>query len=118
MIVLDSARQLESCRRSEIAALEDDSLGQQHAGMNLGPADGILDRRALHLETVTALDARVDAVELEIVLGRERPVDLRPGPAEHSPGTANLPADQLLDRRALRGIRALVDEDGAFAVAF
>lgn len=64
MIVLDSAGQAESSRRSEVASLQDDSLGQQHAGVNFRTRHWIPDRAALHLESIAAFDPCVDAEDL------------------------------------------------------
>src|SRR3990170_3463423 len=117
MIVLDSAAEAEMSRHAEIASLEDDSLRQQDAGMRLRPRHGIFYRPALDFQMLATFDACFDSVEGQVESDDVRPVDLWPGPAEHAPRPADLSADQGLDRLALRGIGALVDQDDTLAVA-
>ena len=67
MIVLDAARDAEARRRAEICALDDDALREDDAGMRFGARDGIADRTAVDLDELAASQARVDAVERELV---------------------------------------------------
>src|SRR4051812_22787175 len=85
--------------------------------MHFGTRNGITDRAALDLDKVTALEARVHAIEREFVRDRIRTVDLRPRPPQHAPRSTDRAADERFDRRALAGIRALIDEDERLAVA-
>jgi hypothetical protein len=117
MIVLDAVGHPEAGGRTEIAVLEDDSLREADAGMRFGARDWIPDRAAVDVDVLTASHPRPDAIEREIVRDGVRPVHLRPRPAEDCPGPPDFPVEKCFNRRALRGICALVDEDKGLAVA-
>src|SRR5437867_1833274 len=117
MVVFDAVRDAEAGRRAEIAALEDNALRENDARIRLGAGDGIPDRAAFDLDVLAALHARLDAVEREIVGRGGRSMHLRPGPAHHRPRSSHLAPEKHLDRRALGGSCALIDQNDGLAVA-
>src|SRR2546423_10105689 len=78
VIVLDPIRDSKASRRAEIAALDDDALGEDDARMRFGARDRIADRATLDHHLLTASEARLDAIEHEIVRDGIRPVDRWP----------------------------------------
>ena len=116
MIVLDAARDPEAGRRAEIAALEDDALRKRDAGIRFGAGDRIPNRAAFHLDVLTALDARLDAIEGEIVRGGVGAMHLRPRPAEDRPRPPDLASEKHFNRRALRSLCALIQSANTTAM--
>src|ERR1700694_4719790 len=106
MIVLDAVRDPEACRRAEIAALEDNSLRENDAGIRFGARYRIPDWAAFDLDVLAAFDARLDAIEDEIVRGGVGAMPLRPRPAEDRPRPPDLASEKRFNRRALRSICA------------
>src|SRR5207249_8144289 len=102
---------------AELASLENDALREDDAWMRFGARDRIPDRPAFHLDVVTALEARLHAIKRESVRGGVGTVHLRPRPAEDFPWAAHFASEQDFNRRALRSIRAVIDQDQRFAVA-
>src|SRR5688572_29349225 len=117
MIVLDAAGDPETSRRAEIAALEDNALREDDTGMRFGARDRIPDRAAFDLDVLAAPHACLDAIEGEVVRNGVGPVHLRPRPAEDLPRPPDLSSEERFNRPALRGIRALIDQDQRLAVA-
>ena len=118
MIVLYAVGDPEKSARAEIAALEDDPFRKNDAGMRFGTGYGISDGPTLDFEVLAASDARIDAIERQCVRDSVRPVHLWPGPAQNAPWPADFASDKSLNRLALRGIRALVDQNNSLAVPF
>ncbi len=117
MIVLDAVGDPETSRRAELAVLENDSLRENDAGMRFGARDRIPDRTAFDLHVPPASEACPHAIEDEIVRDRVGPVHLRPCPAQDLPRSPDLASEERFNRRALRRIRALIDQDKRLAVA-
>ena len=118
MIVLYAVGDPEKSARAKIAALEDDSFRKNDAGMRFGTGYGISDGPTLDFEVLAASDARIDAIERQCVRDGVRTVHLWPGPAQNAPWPADFTSDKSFNRRALRGIRALVDQHKSLAVPF
>lgn len=110
MVVLDAVGHPESSGRAEIAALEDNSFWENHAGIRSGAFDRIPNWTALHLDVLAAFNARLDPIEREVVANSVRPVDLRPRPAQNLPWPADFASEERFDCRALRKVCVLIDQ--------
>jgi hypothetical protein len=118
MIVLYAVGDPEKGARAKISALEDDSLRKDDAGMRFGPRYGISNGATVDFEVLAASDTCIDAIERQFVRDAVRTVHLWPGPAQNAPWPADFASDKSFNRRALRGIRAIVVQNNSLDVPF